>query len=69
VGLSLQHERNPVPISTYEHIDHATDTLSKITLWASRVQYRLRPMLKKRLEVVAPTTKNELLIRMFLELV
>jgi len=58
VGLSFNNERQPVPLSTYEHIDNATDTLSKVTLWASRVQYKLRPLLKKRSEVEAPTSKN-----------
>jgi hypothetical protein len=57
-----------MPIYTYEHIDRATETLSKITLWATRTQYKLRTFLKKRVEITDKQTKNELLIRMFIEL-
>lgn len=56
-----------MPLSTYEHIDRATETLSKVTLWASRIQYKMRSFLRKRVEVVGTTTANELMIKMFLE--
>lgn len=66
-GGSYAEERSVVPLREYEHIDHARDTHSRISLWTSRMQWKLKSLIHKRTRVEPDKTKNELLIRIFLE--
>lgn len=48
VGTSFEYERMLIPSSTYEHIDRAKETMSRISLWASRMHFKTKPFIKRR---------------------